>query len=78
MTRVRRAFRDTGFLAEGGAFARAYLLSSETGRNVVGHLFSHSDRLAREAGLEDWDVVPEAIWDRAVSTFHWTDYTSES
>jgi len=76
LTRVRRAFRDRGFLAEGGAFARAYLLSIETGRNVVGH--SHIDRLALEAGVEDWDVVPEAIWDRAVTTFRWTEYTSES
>jgi len=78
LTRVRRAFRDRGFLAEGGAFARAYLLSIETGRNVVGHLFSHVDKLALEAGVEDWDVVPGAIWDRAVTTFRWTEYTSES
>jgi len=78
LTPVRRAFRDTGFLAEGGPFAKAYLLSIETGRNVVWHLFSHIDRLALEAGLEDWVVVPEAIWDRAVNTFRWADYGGES
>jgi predicted phosphodiesterase len=78
LTRVRRAFRDTGFLAEGGPFAKAFLLSIETGRNVVGHLFSHIDRFALEAGLEDWVVVPEAIWDRAVNTFRWAEYGGES
>lgn len=31
VTRVRQAFRDRGFLAEGGVFARAYLFSIETG-----------------------------------------------
>jgi len=45
---------------------------------VVGHLFSHIDRFALEAGLEDWVVVPEAIWDRAVNTFRWAEYGGES
>jgi predicted phosphodiesterase len=71
--RLRRAFWESGLLVEGGAFARAYLLSIETGRNVVGYLFSHIDRLAVEAGWEDWVVVPDDLWDRAVSTFPWSD-----
>ena len=72
--RLRRAFHDRGLLAEGGPFARAYLLSVETGRNVVGRLFWHLDRLVHEGGHEDWVVVPETIWERAVSTFPWEDY----
>jgi len=78
VSRLRRAFHERGLLAEGGAFARAYLLSIETGRNAVGHLFSYIDTLAVEAGLEDWSVVPEAIWDHAVNTFRWTEYAGKS
>lgn len=74
VSRVRLAFHERGLLSEGGAFARAYLLSIETGRNAVGHLFSAIDTLAVEAGLEGWSVVPEAIWDHAVTTFRWTEY----
>jgi predicted phosphodiesterase len=73
--RVRHAFRDRGLLAEGGVFARAFLLNVVTGRNVVGHLFSHVDQLAATSGHADWVVVPDAVWDRAVSTFPWDDYT---
>lgn len=76
--RIRRAFHDRGLLAEGGPFARAYLLSIETGRNVVGRLFRHVDRLAIQAGHEEWVVIPETIWDDAMSTFPWDDYTHES
>ena len=78
LDRVRCAFRDRGLLAEGGPFARAYLLSIETGRNVVGHLLCHLNRLAVEAGYEDSVVVPDTVWDRAVSTFAWDGYTDES
>ena len=77
LDRVRRAFRERGLLAEGGPFARAYLLSIETGRNVVGHLFSHIDQVAAETGHEEWVMVPETVWDQAVSTFRWDDYADE-
>jgi len=69
--RVREAFRESGLLAEGGAFARACLLSIETGHNVAGRFLSHVYELAAEAGFEDCDVVPDAIWERAVATFDW-------
>jgi predicted phosphodiesterase len=72
--RIRRGFRRRGFLAEGGAFARAMLLTVESGQNVIGHLFSHIDRLAVGAGLEDWVVVPDALWKRAVESFDWDAY----
>lgn len=71
LDRVREAFRESGLLAEGGAFARACLLSIETGHNVAGHFVSHIYRLAAEAGFEGCDAVPDAIWERAVATFNW-------
>lgn len=74
LDRVRQGFRASGLLAEGGAFARAMLLTIETGQNAIGHLFSHIDRLAVGAGLENWIVVPDALWERAVATFDWGAY----
>ena len=71
LDRVREAFRESGLLAEGGAFARACLRDIETGRNVAGYFLSHVRGLAAEAGFEGRDVVPDAIWERAVATFDW-------
>jgi len=71
LSRIRDAFRESGLLEEGGAFARACLLGIETGQNVAGHFLSHVYGLAAEAGLEDCDVVPDSIWERAVVTFDW-------
>jgi len=71
LDRIRAAFRESGLLAEGGAFARACLLGIETGQNVAGHFVSHVYGLAAEAGFEDCDVVPDAVWDYAVATFDW-------
>jgi hypothetical protein len=78
LDRIRESFRTSGFLAQGGAFARAALLGVETGRNVIGHLYWHIDRLAVEAGLEDWDAVPDALWERAISTFDWATYGGDT
>ena len=71
LDRVRAAFHASGLLDEGGAFARAYLASIETGQNVVLLLLAHVYRFAAEAGCEDPDAVPDAIWDQAVATFGW-------
>jgi hypothetical protein len=68
------AFRDRGVLKEGGAFARAHLLTLATGMNVTGRLFWHIDGFAIEAGYEDWVAIPDEIWDRAVSSFPWDDH----
>ncbi len=74
LDRIRTAFRESGLLAKGGAFARACLLGIETGQNVAGHFLSHVYGLAAEAGFEDCDVVPDGIWDRAVTTFNWNEF----
>lgn len=71
LDRVRTAFSESGLLSEGGAFARACLLTIETGQNVVGRFVSYTFELAAEAGYEDCDVVPDAVWERAVDTFDW-------
>jgi predicted phosphodiesterase len=72
---IRTAFRASGLLTEGGALARAFLLSIETGQNVGTYLLAHAHRLAAEAGCEGCDVVPDAIWEQAAATFEWEAYT---
>lgn len=74
LDRIRTAFRESGLLAEGGAFARACLLGIETGQNVAGHFVSHVNELAAEAEFEDCEVVPDDIWDQAIATFNWSEY----
>lgn len=76
LSRVRDAFSDSGFLSEGGGLARAFLLTIETGQNVVARLFRHIHCLAAAAGCEVGVVVPEAIRHRAMTTFPWADYDS--
>lgn len=71
LDRMRAAYRDSGLLAEGGAFARALLLCTETGRNIPGWFLSYAYGLAAEAGYPDCDVVPDHIWERATETFEW-------
>ena len=71
LARIRAAYEESGLLAEGGVFIRAWLLTVETAQNVSGRLVTHVSRLAAQAGLEDWDSIPEAIWSQAEATFDW-------
>ena len=76
--RVRQAFHESGFLAEGGPFARAALLNVASARNALGYLYWHIDRLAADAGLGAWDSVPDALWDRAIASFSWDAYSGST
>jgi predicted phosphodiesterase len=69
--RIRAAYRDSGHLAEGGAFARACLRGIETGRNVAWFFVLHAYGLAEEAGFKDCDTVPDDVWEQAAATFDW-------
>jgi predicted phosphodiesterase len=69
--RIRAAFRESGLLEEGGAFARAWLLDIETGQNVSGRFVSYTHDLVAEAGYEGSSVVPDSIWEQAIATFDW-------
>jgi putative phosphoesterase len=75
---VRAAFRNSGLLEEGGALARSFLLSIETGQNVADDFLSYAWRLATQAGFEDSDVVPDATWEQATVTFDWDRYGAPS
>jgi hypothetical protein len=67
---------ESGFLASGGAFARACLLGNQAGLNVPGALVAHSIRLAAGAG-HTWNDMPEEVWEQAVATFDWAAYAPE-
>ena len=68
---VRRAFLETGLIYEGGALARAFLLSIETGRNVPRAFLEHAYRLSAQAGSPQVSAVPDEIWERADAMFDW-------
>jgi putative phosphoesterase len=69
--RLRRDYEATGLLEEGGAFARACLLTAETGWNLAVELLEHAFGLAARLGHPDCEYVPDEIWDQAVETFRW-------
>lgn len=74
VARVRAAFEAGGYLAEGGAVARAILLGVENGLNVVGHLLRHAYKVATDQGLRGVDIVPNDVWHGAVASFDWAAY----
>ncbi len=71
LNRIRAAFRESGLLEEGGALARSFLCSIETGRDGAVDFLTYAYGLAEEAGFEDCDVVPDETWEQAAATFNW-------
>ena len=71
LERVSEAFHESGLLKEGGALARAFLQSIETGRNIAEDFLSHAYQLATEAGHKGCEVVPDAVWEQAAESFAW-------
>jgi putative phosphoesterase len=71
LEQIHVAFRESGLLDEGGALARSFLRSIETGRNVAEWFLRYAYGLAAEAGHKGHSVVPDEIWERAATTFDW-------
>ena len=71
LEQIREAFCESGLLEEGGALARSFLRSIETGENVVDWFLAHAYGLAAEAGSNGQGVVPDQIWERPATTFDW-------
>ncbi len=76
--KVRAAFAASGLLQEGGAFARTILLAIQTGRNIPEEFLAYAHGLAARAGLKNYDVVPDDIWEQARATFNWHAWESKS
>jgi hypothetical protein len=73
--KTREAYHRSGYLQEGGPFARAQLLTIETAQNVQYFVIKHAWRLAQNAGVADPGGIPDAIWRTAMATFPWQRYT---
>jgi hypothetical protein len=79
LERICRVFRECGYMAGGGPYARAWLLGTKTGRYVWGSLLRHARRLASESatatgGEGERQAAISGVWDRAVATFEWERY----
>jgi putative phosphoesterase len=68
---ISASFRDSGLLEHGGALARAFLLSIQTGRNVSLAFLDHAYGLAAAEGHGQCQVIADEVWDRAALTFDW-------
>jgi len=68
---IRAAFRDSSLLEGGGALARAFLLSIETGRNVAEDYLAYARSLAARRGLSGSDAIPDRAWEEAAATYDW-------
>jgi len=71
---VRAAYVDTDLLKKGGGFSRASLLCAETGKPVALELVLHARAIAEQAGLKNCHILPDDLWEEAVSTFAWDSY----
>jgi putative phosphoesterase len=71
LDQIRAVYRDTGLLAAGGVMAQAFLLDILTGQNVPGRFAAHVRRLAAAAGHGPGDLLPDPIWQQAITSFDW-------
>ncbi len=58
-------FEESGLLAEGGAWARAALLSIKEGKNVMVEFLHFALELAVEKGYHDFSLIPDEVWEEA-------------
>jgi predicted phosphodiesterase len=72
--RLRRTFKESGMLDEGGPMVRAFFLSIENGAAVGEHLLRHAQRLALEAGFKDNEIIPDPVWEQVVISFNWSEF----
>jgi putative phosphoesterase len=78
LERLHVAFHESGLLEEGGALAKAFWLSNETGQNVGEDFLSYAYELASQAGFVKCEVVPDNIWQEASHSFVWKKYKTEA
>ncbi len=73
LDQITDAYRKSGYLNEGGAFARAYLRAIQTGRNIPGEFLRHVRRLMHETGrvLPPGSTFPDDLWQQAAASFDW-------
>lgn len=73
---IREAFVESGLMQEGGAIARGFLLSMETGQNVSLDFLNFAFNLAEQAGYKGRKTLPDEIWDQADAEYPWSKWES--
>lgn len=71
LSRIRADFLESGLLEAGGALARCFLLSNESGQDVSRLFLQYAYGLAGQAGYPTDSTIPDDIWDQAEATFDW-------
>jgi predicted phosphodiesterase len=71
---IRKAYQESGFLEEGGAFVKSWLYTLETGHDVTIEFLKYAYGVAEEAGYAGCETVPDDAWERAAETFDWSRY----
>jgi putative phosphoesterase len=69
--RIRRRFRESGFLEGGSAYARVLMLSAVSGIDILVPFLRHARAVSRNAGVTDLDAIPDELWDQAENSFEW-------
>jgi hypothetical protein len=69
--RIHADFIESGLLEQGGALAKAFLASIETGKDVALDYLRHAHGVAKDMGFGDVQWIPDSAWDRAAETFPW-------
>jgi predicted phosphodiesterase len=73
ITVVHQAFTGRGLLAAGGAMARGFLISLETGEDEMMRFLRYAEKMADDQGWEG-EGIPDEIWSQAERLFAWQDY----
>lgn len=76
--RLRKIYRESGFLEEVGPMARAFLLNLESGQDAAGDFFAYAKKLAGEAGSLAGTTVSDAVWEQAAASFDWGRYKKKA
>ncbi len=71
ISRICADFSESGLLEAGGALARCFLYSIESGENVSERFLQFAFMLAEQAGYSNCLVIPDEIWEKAEVKFNW-------
>jgi putative phosphoesterase len=71
ISRICADFSESGLLDAGGALARCFLYSIETGEDVSRQFLQYAFLLAEQAGYSDCPVMPDEVWEKAEANFNW-------
>jgi putative phosphoesterase len=72
---IRVAFQKSGLLEDGGALARCFLLSIETGHNVAEDFLAYARSIAEGPGAVQRAPITDPVWEQAAATFDWNRYS---